>query len=125
MIKVGIMSFAHMHALGYAAAVNELDTATLTAVWDDDAKRGRAYAKQFETKFIADREKFLNSGLDAVIVTSENIKHREMVEAARLATETADLSTALLQAVGPTVARLVVANTDHPSPPDEPPPQAA
>lgn len=50
---------------------------------------------------------------------------REMVEAARLATETADLATALLQAAGPTIARLSAANTDHPSPPDEPPPQAA
>lgn len=82
MINVGIMSFAHMHALGYAAAVKELGTAKLAAIWDDDAKRGRKYAKQFETKFIADRDAFLNSGLDAVIITSENIKHREMVEAA-------------------------------------------
>lgn len=82
MVKVGIMSFAHMHALGYAAAVNTLATAELAAVWDDDPKRGRKMAKEFNTKFIADRGTFLKSGLDAVIITSENVKHREMVEAA-------------------------------------------
>ena len=42
MTKIGIMSFAHMHAHGYAAALNALPDATLAAVWDDDAKRGKA-----------------------------------------------------------------------------------
>lgn len=82
MIKVGIMSFAHMHALGYAAAVNTLKSATLAAVWDDDRERGAKYAGEFGTQFIGDRDAFLSSGLDAVIITSENMKHREMVEAA-------------------------------------------
>jgi predicted dehydrogenase len=82
MVKIGIMSFAHMHAAGYAGAVNELPNAELSAAWDDDAKRGRAMAKQFNTKFIASRDAFFAAGLDAVIVTSENVKHREMVEAA-------------------------------------------
>ncbi len=71
---------------------------------------------------VEDYDRLRREGADEFTVARVR---REMVEAARLATETADLSTALLQAVDPTVARLVVANTDHPSPPDEPPPQAA
>lgn len=82
MTKIGIMSFAHMHAFSYAACVNAHAEAELTAIWDDDPKRGRKMAKQNGTKFIADQQKFLNSGLDGVIICSENAKHRRMVEAA-------------------------------------------
>ena len=71
---------------------------------------------------VEDYDRLRREGADEFTVARVR---REMVEAARLATETADLSTALLQAVGPTIARLSAANTDHPSPPDEPPPQAA
>jgi predicted dehydrogenase len=54
----------------------------LAAIWDDDAARGEAAAKQFGTRFVSNQEAFLKDGLDAVIITSENIKHRAMVEAA-------------------------------------------
>ena len=82
MVNVGIMSFAHMHALGYAAALREAPGANLTAIWDDDAKRGRAMAKEFKTTFVKDLDAFLAAKIDAVIVCSENVKHRPMVEAA-------------------------------------------
>ncbi len=76
------MSFAHMHAHAYAGCVKALPNAELVAIWDDDPKRGRAAAREFGAKFIADAETFLSSGVDAVIVCSENAKHRPMVEAA-------------------------------------------
>jgi len=82
MAKIGVMSFAHMHAFSYAACLNELPEATLVAVWDDNPKRGRAAAKQFGTTFVADLGKFLRLDIDGVIVTSENVKHRSMVERA-------------------------------------------
>lgn len=85
MVNIGIMSFAHMHAYSYAAAVNALPDAKLTAVWDDKPTRGREAAKQFKTKFVAKLEAFLDADLDAVIVTSENVKHRSMVEHAAAA----------------------------------------
>lgn len=82
MAGIGIMSFAHMHANAYAAAVNDLDDADLVAVWDDVQSRGKKAAKEFGTDFEKDVEKFLKLELDGVIVTSENVKHREMVEIA-------------------------------------------
>jgi len=82
MAKIGIMSFAHMHAYGYASSVNRIPNATLSAIWDDDASRGRAAAKQFGTRFVPKLENLLDSDIDAVIITSENKRHREMVEAA-------------------------------------------
>ena len=50
MIKLGIMSFAHMHAYSYATAIAQVDGVELSAVWDDDAARGKAAAEQNNTK---------------------------------------------------------------------------
>ena len=82
MAKIGVMSFAHMHAFSYAACLNELTEASLAAVWDDNPKRGRDAAKQFGTTFIGDLDKFLRLDIEGVIITSENVKHRGMVERA-------------------------------------------
>lgn len=85
MTRIGIMSFAHMHAHSYAASLKALPGVELAAAWDDDAKRGRAAAKKFGAPFIADRDAFFGAGLDGVIVTAENMKHRALVEAAAAA----------------------------------------
>ncbi len=85
MAKMGIMSFAHMHAYSYGACLNELAEAEFVAVWDDEPERGKAAAGQFGTAFVEDLGAFLDSGLDGVIVTSENVKHRAMVERAAAA----------------------------------------
>ena len=82
MAKIGMMSFAHMHAYSYAASLNECPRAEFAAIWDDDKKRGRAAARQFGTKFVPDVDKFLASGIEGVVITSENIKHRRMAEQA-------------------------------------------
>ena len=85
MTKIGIMSFAHMHAHAYAACLNVLPEAKLTAIWDDDAKRGRAAANEYGSSFDGNMTRFLSGDLDAVVVCSENVKHRAMVEAAAAA----------------------------------------
>ncbi len=85
MAKIGVISFAHMHAYSYATCLNALPEAELTAVWDDDPKRGRAAAKQFGAKFVKELDLFLDLDIDGVIVTSENAKHRKMVERAAAA----------------------------------------
>jgi len=82
MAKIGIMSFAHMHAYSYAACINDLPQTKLVAVWDDDPARGRAVAKQFNTHYIKELDKFLGLEMEGVIVASENARHREMVEKA-------------------------------------------
>lgn len=85
MIKIGMMSFAHMHAYSYAACVNELRECELAAVWDDDAERGRKAAAQYQTAFVEDLGAFLATGIHAVIVCAENVRHRPLVEAAAAA----------------------------------------
>jgi predicted dehydrogenase len=82
MAKIGIMSFAHLHANSYAACLNELPEAEFVAIWDTNRRRGQEAAAQFGTRFIGGLEKFLASDIQGVIVTSENAKHKEMVKAA-------------------------------------------
>ncbi|HUW62220.1 MAG TPA: Gfo/Idh/MocA family oxidoreductase [Candidatus Bathyarchaeia archaeon] len=85
MARIGIMSFAHMHAYSYAACLNDLAEAEFTAVWDDNHTRGKKAAREFNTAFVPELDKFLAMDMQGVIVTSENVRHREMVEAAAAA----------------------------------------
>ncbi len=85
MAKIGVMSFAHMHAQSYASCLNELPEAELVAIWDDDAARGQQQAEVYRTAFVPDLDAFLAKDLDGVIIASENVKHREMVERAAAA----------------------------------------
>jgi predicted dehydrogenase len=85
MTKLGIMSFAHLHADGYAAAINTLEDVQLTAIWDDTPRRGRAKAKAFKTEFVKSLDEFLARDIEGVIICSENTKHRAMAERAAAA----------------------------------------
>lgn len=81
-MKIGIISFAHMHAFSYAKALQELEGVELAGIADEDEERGRKFAKQFGVSFYADYDDLLKLDLDAVIVTSENANHRKHVIAA-------------------------------------------
>ncbi len=81
-IRVAILSFAHMHAWSYAACLRQLPGVELCGIWDDNRKRGREAAERFETLFMADMDRLLARKPEAVIVTAENVRHRELVERA-------------------------------------------
>ncbi|MBI3008092.1 MAG: Gfo/Idh/MocA family oxidoreductase [Candidatus Omnitrophica bacterium] len=79
MVKLGIMSFAHMHAYGYAECMSRLDGAILAGIADDNTARGRKMARKFHVKFFSSYKALLDEDIDGVIITSENSRHREMV----------------------------------------------
>ena len=85
MTKIGIMSFAHLHADGYAPCLKALPGAELAAIWDDDPERGHRAAERHETAFEPDLGAFLASDIQGVIITSENAKHRTLTEQAAAA----------------------------------------
>jgi len=78
MVTVGMMSFAHMHAASYAACLKGLPNARLAAVADDDEARGREMADRFGANYYASYEALLGSGVDAVVICTENARHRQM-----------------------------------------------
>ncbi|MBS4220421.1 Gfo/Idh/MocA family oxidoreductase [Bacillus sp. FJAT-49711] len=78
-MKVGIISFAHMHAHSYAThLVNHPDT-ELAYIWDEDSKRGQEMANHFECEFLSSLDEFLSTDIEAVVICSENANHKEHV----------------------------------------------
>lgn len=78
-MKVGIISFAHMHAYSYAQALIKHPEAQLVGIWDADTKKGEGIATQYETTFYSSLDEMLETEMDAVIICSENINHKEHV----------------------------------------------
>lgn len=78
-MKIGIMSFAHMHAYSYAEALNQLPNVELVGIFDDDVSKGQEVATQFGTTHYENQAEFLAEEMDAVIICSENDRHKEMV----------------------------------------------
>jgi predicted dehydrogenase len=81
-MRVGILSFAHVHASSYASALMEIEGVDLVGIFDERKERGEKAAKQFQTIYYPKYVTLLEKGLDAVVVTSENVKHKEHVVAA-------------------------------------------
>lgn len=81
-MKIGIISFAHMHAYTYAALLAKHPEAELSAVWDDDRARGEAAASTHGARYYPELDAMLQQPLDAFIVCSENARHAEHVMAA-------------------------------------------
>jgi predicted dehydrogenase len=82
MVRIGLLSFAHMHAHSYATCLRQIPGVEIASIADDDAARGREMAGEFGTRFYASAEALLDEGLDGVVICSENAKHRELVELA-------------------------------------------
>ena len=84
-MKVGILSFAHVHAPGYAHCLTAMPDVELAAIADDEA-RGREAVARFGGEFYGDyRDLLARDDIPAVIVTSATAHHREMVLAAAAA----------------------------------------
>ena len=78
-MKIGMMSFAHMHAYSYADGVKRLPNVELVGIFDEDIERGKKCAKTYNTVHYSDQAEFLALEMDAVIICSENNRHKEMV----------------------------------------------
>lgn len=81
-VRIGIISFAHMHAYAYAECLGRIEGVELVAVADDNDARGQSAAKRFGVAHFHDYEDLVKQDLDAVIVCSENARHADHVTAA-------------------------------------------
>lgn len=69
-----------MHAQSYAQEIAAHPEAVLVGIADPDPVRGAAMAAQFGTTYYSAETALLDQGLDGVVVTSENVHHRRLVE---------------------------------------------
>src|SRR5271156_5074453 len=86
-LRVGMISWAHVHAEFRAKALKEVPGARIVAVSDDNEARGRAAAERFEADhFVPDwRQLVRRDDIDVVMVHSENSRHVDQVIAAAAA----------------------------------------
>lgn len=95
-LRVAVMSFAHTHAIGYLSALRDLPDVEVRgsdpdAPASDPARtsivdlRGRDLASALGVDYADTYAELLAWQPDAVIVTSENARHRELVELAAAA----------------------------------------
>jgi len=83
MMRIGIMSFAHHHAESYIKALKAIPEIELISIADDDLMRGPAMAAENRSaRLFESYEALLAAKPDGVIVCSENVKHRPLVEMA-------------------------------------------
>lgn len=80
-LRVGLLSAAHVHADGYAPILASMPDVELIGLADPDRARGEAFAEGNGLAYLGGREELLERHPDAVVVTSENARHREDVEA--------------------------------------------
>ncbi|MEO1286138.1 MAG: Gfo/Idh/MocA family oxidoreductase [Chloroflexota bacterium] len=81
-VRVGIMSFAHLHAEGYIHNLRAMPDIEYVGFADHDVDRLEKYGQQFQSPTFDSYEALLSENLDAVIICSENNKHRELTELA-------------------------------------------
>ena len=85
-VRIGMMSFAHMHAWSYASSVKNRRDTELAGVADHDIERATRMAQAFETHAYPSYEALVaDPAIDAVIVCPENVRHRALVEMAAAA----------------------------------------
>lgn len=85
-MKIGIASFAHVHAAGYADLLARWPGVEVLAADPDadpgDSTRGVDLAAQLGIPLVPTYEDLLAQNLDGIVVCSENSRHRPIVELA-------------------------------------------
>jgi len=76
-MRIGLISFAHVHADRYQAVLSAAPGIEAAGIYDDNEERGTEAADRHRTAYFSDLQDLLRSDLDGVIVCSENSAHRE------------------------------------------------
>ena len=80
-LRVGLVSFAHVHAPGLATTLGALEQVEFTGIHDDDPQRGRAAASAHGATWHSTLEALLGAS-EAIVIASTNADHRRYTEAA-------------------------------------------
>ncbi|MBC7234673.1 MAG: Gfo/Idh/MocA family oxidoreductase [Chloroflexi bacterium] len=76
-MRVGLWSFAHLHAYSYLNVLLQREDLDGVLIGDEDASRGCQVAEAHKLPFLSAPEELLGQ-VDAVILTSANVDHRAM-----------------------------------------------
>ncbi len=82
-MRIGVMSFAHVHATGYVAVLQQLGVEVLAA--DPDAEAAGRQSPVIDGMQLVDSYQALLSGCDGVVICAETSEHRRLTELAAAA----------------------------------------
>jgi predicted dehydrogenase len=83
MLRIAMLSFAHVHADGYAKRIVEHPEAKIQCIWDDDTERGKMASERWNAPLVSDLDQVVgNSDVDAVVICAETSKHPMLIKAA-------------------------------------------
>ncbi len=81
-VRLGLFSFAHMHAASYVHFLSKMAGVTLSGIYDDNPERGQRFSDQYGIQYFEKSESLLEEKLDGVVICSENIAHAPLVQQA-------------------------------------------
>ncbi len=83
MLRVAMLSFAHVHANGYAEHVAKHPEAKIQVIWEDDAGRAKAAQEKFGVPACEDLEEVLSMPqVDAVVINAYTSQHTWLMKEA-------------------------------------------
>lgn len=83
-VRIGVISFEHMHAVSYTTILTNLENVELIGIADTDEYRGTAMSYRFNTQYYSDYHTLLDQGLDGVIICTNNSLHCQVsIDAAK------------------------------------------
>ena len=83
MLRIAMLSFAHVHAKGYAQRVVDHPEAQIQCIWDYDPVRGQEASDVWNAPLSLDLEQVVSSpDVDAVLINTETNMHPEVMKAA-------------------------------------------
>jgi len=80
-LRVGLVSFAHVHAPALASTLGALEQVEFTGIHDEDEQRGRAAASAHQARWHATLDGLLGAS-EAIVIASTNADHRRYTEVA-------------------------------------------
>jgi predicted dehydrogenase len=81
-LRIGVVSFEHMHAQSYTQELVKYSEVTLVGIADENEKRGREMAATFKTNYYQRYESLLEQQLDGVVICTNNRDHAKVSIAA-------------------------------------------
>ncbi len=81
-LGIALLSFAHVHARGYADQIRDIADCKVVAIWDEDPERGAAEADKRGAPYYDSYESVLElPEVDGVIVNAPTSMHRDILVA--------------------------------------------
>lgn len=81
-MRIGIMSFAHLHAEAYISNLNNVSDVEFLGIADENLERGKYFSERYGVQYFNSYDELLKEKPDGVVICSENSNHLHLAEMA-------------------------------------------